>query len=133
MDFRGPSHIYWVAPPTNGNLDAPAGEQVLIGLRCVTVPDLDAERIAISAMTQDHAQSKWAQLQADRTVALIAGKFAGAKNLTLAGAPVRDWAHFYAEGPPEMVSWVCKAVMSCELLTEAEVKNFSPASVSASI
>lgn len=123
MDFRGPQHVYWVAPPTNGNRELPPEQQVLIGLRCVTVPDLDAERIATAAMTSEHPQSKWVQLQSDRTMALIAGKYAGVKNLTIKGEPVRDFAHFYADGPPEMVSWMCKAVMSSEVLTEAEVKN----------
>ena len=123
MDFAGPDHIYWVAPPTNGNLAQLEENQVKIGLTCATVPDLDAEQLAQSVIAATEPQSKWQSLIKDRTFALIASKFKGVKNLTIASKEVKDFDDFYHNGPPEMVAWVCKAVMSSETLTAAERKN----------
>lgn len=167
MNFPGPEHIYWVAPPTNGNpsvaliqqirsslvelkakrdeillADADAltaatariaevenelqkieKDQVLIGSNCVTVPDMDAEALAQSVIAATEPQSKWQELSKTRTYNLMASKFKGTKNLTIAGAPVRDFAHFYKDGPPEMVAWWCKAVMMSEVLAANERKN----------
>ena len=123
MDFAGPDHIYWTIPPTNGNLALPKKDQVQIGLTCATVPDLDAEQLAQSVIAATEPQSKWQAMLKERTYKLIAGKFRGVKNLTIKGEEVRDFDHFYQSGPPEMVAWVCKAVMSSEVLTAAERKN----------
>lgn len=123
MDFKGANHVYWVAPPTNGNQLLPESEQVLIGLKCVTIPDLDAEQLVSAAMMAEHPQSKWAEAQKDRTYKLIESKFCGVKNLTINGEAVRDFNHFYSDGPPEMVSWVCKAIYKSEVLSDLEIKN----------
>lgn len=123
MDYQGPAHVYWVAPPTNGNLYLPADQQVQVGLSCVTIPDLDAERLASQATMQAEPQSKWAGIAAERALAQIRSKYHGVRNLTIKGEPVKDFDDFYRNGPPEMVSWVCRAVMSSEILTAAEVKN----------
>lgn len=167
MDFQGPEHIYWVAPPTNGNpqtatiekmreiladlkekksvillsnpkelkeateaiekfekqLEETEKNQVLIGLSCVTVPDQDGEAIAQSVITATEVQSKWQTAMKDRTYKLIASKYKGVKNLTIKGQAVKDFDDFYHNGPPEMVAWVCKAVMSSEMLTAYERKN----------
>lgn len=159
MDFAGPAHVYWVAPPTNGNLTAKQieqarkqisaekdkrkrtalekelkaieSQQVLIGLRCFTMPEMDAEHLAVSAICLEHAQTKWKELQTKRTYEEIGKKFVGVKNLTVGGVPVETWDDFYRLAPKDMVAWVCMAVYSSDALSEAEAKNFSPASASA--
>lgn len=123
MDYQGSDHVYWVAPPTNGNLKQDEDKQVLIGLSCVTVPDQDGEAIAQSVITATEPQSKWQAIVKDRTYKLIASKYRGVKNLTIKGNEVKDFDDFYNNGPPEMVAWVCKAVMSSEMLTAFERKN----------
>ena len=123
MDYVGPNHVYWTFPQTPSNMALPESERVAVGLKCVTVPDLDADMVASSMAMATEPQSKWADIQRERTYALIKSKFVGVRNLTIGGEPVRDFDHFYSDAPPDIVSWVCKAVYRTEVLSEYEIKN----------
>lgn len=113
MEFHPTDHVYECVPPVLG-IDK-AAEPVVVGLKVVTVAEMDAELLAGRGLTPEKVS--------ERTMALVKSKFAFVRNLTVGGQPVETFDDFYAKAPPELVRWVCNAVYASQILTAAERKN----------
>jgi hypothetical protein len=55
-------------------------------------------------------------------------KVAFIRGLIVGGREIATFDDFYKNAPPELVSWVLRAVYSTQILTAAERKNLSPGS-----
>ena len=118
MEFHPTDHVYECIPPVLG-IDK-STDPVVIGLKVVTVAEMDAEVLAGRGLTPEKVS--------ERTMALVKSKFAFVRNLTIGGQEVTTFEDFYSKAPPELVRWVCNAVYSTQILSAAERKNSSPGS-----
>lgn len=151
MEFHSSSHIYKCIPPVLGistewekykakledwkndtsvltkeerKLSKPKTfKPVIFHLKCLSMPELDE-----SVYREAKARSERAPEEAQRiiqgfTQEKIAEKVVKIENLIIDGEEVTDFNRFYEIGPPELVSWVCKAVYSTHVLSRAEIKN----------
>lgn len=134
MKIESKNHVYACLPPFLDNRKLPEGEQVVIGLKVVPMPEQDMYQREVMMIRNEYAIDKAQELIEEKTRALVAGKVAYIKGLEIAG--INDdgeltFEQFYNNAPPELVNWVVRAVMNTTELSHAERKNFLPASVSA--
>lgn len=113
MDFYGSDHVYECIPPVLGNEKSP--EPCVIGLKVITVPELDKEVLEGRGLAPEMLEK--------RTRDMIRSKVTFIRNLKVDDQEVADFDTFYAKAPPELVRWVCRAVYSTQVLSEAERKN----------
>jgi hypothetical protein len=113
VEFFESSHIYECVPPVLGIPQNP--DPVVVGLRVVTLPEIDAESHAARNLTPEAITA--------RTRKLLASKVAFIKNLTVGGVEIKTFDELYEKGPPEISNWVMRAIYSTQLLSEAERKN----------
>ena len=123
MKYHSPEKVFICEPQTDGNLALEVAERVRVHLKCVTAPDLDKQRELTSAVTLSEPQTKWAEFQTRRTFELACEKVVKIENFFVDDEPIEDFETFYRVGPADMVSWVLKAIMRHEILTEHEIKN----------
>jgi hypothetical protein len=119
MDFHGPGHVFPCVPPVLGNhgkLESP----VVVGLRFVSGPDLDRNIMAHKAALGEESP---AEVQTKLTLDLIRSKVAYVKGLTVDGIEIADFDALYEKAPREFYAWVCQAIYSTQILTDAELKN----------
>lgn len=124
------SHIYESLPPFLDNRKQTVTEQIVIGLRVANAPEQDAYQRDRERIFATFALDK-AQEEADKRLRdLVRDKYVFCRGLHIDG--INDDGHeltfdeFYAEAPPEIVGWVCRAVMTATELATAERKNFLP-------
>ncbi len=134
MKVYSRNHTYRYVPNFLNNRKLPKEEQIVVRLRVISSPEDDAyQREAVNA-TRKFAPDKAQELNEARFNALVTEKFDGVEGLEIDGMEGKslDYAAFYAEAPPEIVSEVVRAIRSTELLTLGEQKNFVPESDSSS-
>lgn len=133
MRIKSTSHVYETLPPylNNRTLKDPA-EQVVVGLAVATMPEQDAHQRELLMIRAEYALDKAQELMEEKLRDLVAAKFRYCRGLVIEGVndDGRDltWDELYRHGPPELVGWIIRAVMSSTELTLAERKNFVPAS-----
>jgi len=132
VKIKGKNHIYETLPPFMGNRQLPKDEQIVIGLKVVSLPEQDAYQREAMAIRSDYALDKAQELVEEKSRDLVRGKFVSIEGLEIEGIDNLDFDTFYNEAPPELVSWVVRAVMSTTELSLAERKNFLPESGSPS-
>ena len=129
MKVRGKNHVYDYVPDYHGNRKLPAAEQIVINCTVVTVPDMDVYKTAALNASRKFATDKAHELNTKRYQDLLATHFKGVTGLEIEGLEGElTFELFYAEAPPELVNEYIQVVLSAELLTDGEQKNFLPAS-----
>lgn len=135
MKIKSRNHVYECVPPFLDNRKLPESEQVVIGLKVVPMPEAEDFRQEMGRIAADYSVDKAAELQRDKTLELVGSKFAFVHGLEIEGISLDEnggipFKTFYDEAPPELVTWVCRAVMSTTELSMAERKNWSGGSAS---
>lgn len=105
-------------------------EMIWFGLTGVSMPETDALDRAIAMLYQDYNREKASELEVQKRLEQVKKHVASINNLKIDGVPVRDFDTFYALADKVLVRWVCDAVHSLIILSNAERKNFMPGSVS---
>lgn len=132
MKVKSRNHVYECLPPFLNNRQLPPEEQIVVRLRVVTLPEQDAYQRELMSIRSDYALDKAQELIEQKSKEIVKQKFDGIDGLEIEGFSELDFDTFYNEGPPELVSWVVRAVMSTTELSLAERKNFVPESGSPS-
>ena len=96
---------------------------VVIGLKCIPMPEVDEDVFKEAKTRSEKSAEESQRLIAGFTKERIKSKVAFFENLILDGEEIKDFDTFYDKAPPELVSWVCKAVYSSYILSRAERKN----------
>lgn len=144
MDFHDSSHVYECVPPVldiatkwevykaqvkeweadKKNIVEPEEvKPVIIGLRCLSIPEIDEDTLREFNERSEKSPGEAQRIIGGFTKERVRGKVVFIKNLFLDGKEITDFDTFYAEAPPELVSWVCKAVYSSYILSRSELKN----------
>lgn len=126
MKIKSKNHVYETLPPFMNNRQLPKDEQIIIGLKVVTLPEQDTFQRECMAIRSDYALDKAQEMIEEKSREIVKGKFEYIEGLEIDGFDKLDFDTFYNEGPPELVSWVVRAVMSTTELSAAERKNFVP-------
>lgn len=128
MEFHDLNHVYECVPPVLGIPDVPEEEQVIIGMTVIPIEESDEDIFSESRVrlekSGEEAQRAVSQITKDR----IKSKVKYIKNLKCGDKEIKTFDELYEFGPPELVSWVCRAVQSSVILSKAERKNLSPES-----
>lgn len=131
MEVYNKNHVYECLPPYLNNRQLPPDQQIVIGLKAVTFNDQNDLQKDIISIRTDFAIDKAAEKIEERNQELSKSKFKFIKNLNIEGVEGEiDFDIFIKEAPLELAKWVSMAIMSTEILTLAERKNFSPESSS---
>ncbi|GEM_PF-4749558 len=132
MKINSIGHVFETLPPFLGNRQAQPGDQFVVGLKVVPTPEQDEYQRFRERAFATFALDK-AQEEVDKKLReTVRAKVAFIRGLIIDG--INDdgrelsFDEFYAQAPPEIVSWVCRAVMSTTELSAAERKNFLPGS-----
>lgn len=132
MKLKSRSHVYECLPPFLNNRKLDPSDQVVIGLKVIPMNEQDMFQRQITIVQSEYARDKALELVEQKTKELVKGKVEYIRGLCIEGinddGADLDFDTFYAEGPPELVSWVIRAVMSTTELSAAERKNFVPES-----
>jgi hypothetical protein len=127
MNFHGPNHIYECLPPFRNNRQLPPEEQIIVGVKALFTPELDAFKLE-SRRIQAHAASAPA---ADEAIAqlnlkMIASKIVFIRGVCIDGiGEVTDFGTLFREAPLTLVEWVIRAPLSTEELLRSERHNFN--------
>lgn len=131
MEVYSKNHVYECLPPYLNNRQLPTDQQIVIGLKAVTFNDQNDLQKDIISIRTDFAIDKAAEKIEERNQELSKSKFKFIKNLNIEGIEGEiDFDIFIKEAPLELAKWVSMAIMSTEILTLAERKNFLPESSS---
>ena len=131
MKVYSKNHVYECLPPYLNNRQLPTDQQIVIGLKAVTFNDQNDLQKDIISIRTDFAIDKAAEKIEERNQELSKSKFKFIKNLNIEGIEGEiDFDAFIKEAPLELAKWVSMAIMSTEILTLAERKNFLPESSS---
>ena len=117
------------------NRKLPQDEQIVVGLKVATMPEQDTYQRQVMQIRAEYALDKAQELIEEKTRELAKSKFEYVYGLEIEGITAggtMDFDTFYNEAPPELVSWILRAILSTTELTLAERKNFLPESGSAS-
>jgi hypothetical protein len=153
MELHGNDYVYEVTPPFMGGqqtllnlsrrcLDEAKGDAIKalevieatdttirVGLKGVSMLDLDKIDAATVAAYNDYAKDKAAEVIQGKQMDLIKSKVAYIKNLVVDGKQIDTFETAYALACcKELVQWIQAAVHSTMILTAAERKNFLPES-----
>lgn len=126
MKVMSRNHVYEAVPPFLNNRQLPPEEQIVIGLKVVTYPEQDAFQRECLAIRSDYALDKSQEMIEEKSRELVKNKFIFIQGLEIEGFDQLDFDILYKEGPPEIVGWISRAVMSTAELSAAERKNFVP-------
>lgn len=134
MKVHGRNHIYRYVPNFMNNRQLPASEQIVVNLKSVAADEHDAYQHACLNATREYAPDKAQELNEARFGKLVQEKFVGVEGLEIEGLEGKplDYATFYREAPQVIVNEVLRVIMSTELLTLGQQKNFVPESGSPS-
>lgn len=132
MKINGKNHVFECLPPYGNNRKLKPEDQIVIGLKVVTMPEQDQYQRECLAIRADYAVDKAQELVEAKLKEVIKSKFVFVRGLEIEGVPGElDFDTFYSEAPPEIVAWVIGSCMSSQRLSESERKNFLPVSASA--
>jgi hypothetical protein len=126
MKLNSIDHVYECLPPFRNNRQLSPEEQIVIGLRAVSMPEHDAHRQRL-ARFREHAlgQEDLHEKTEEESRRLIASKVVFIRGLEVEGVgEVTDFETFTREAPRELVAWVALAVMNTEELRISDRKNF---------
>lgn len=137
MEFNSSNHVHRCIPTVLGIrakydqylADKANGEKaeevkpVIIGLRFISLVDVDSDTIAETSVRYEKTPEEAQRIIAGFTKDRIKKNVSFIENLVIDGKEVTDFDIFYEVAPPELVAWVCKAVYSSFILSEAELKN----------
>ncbi|OQY16385.1 MAG: hypothetical protein B6I36_10340 [Desulfobacteraceae bacterium 4572_35.1] len=127
MDFNSTNHVYRCVPPVLGIKEAyDSGAEknpVVFGLKCIPMPEVDEDVFKEAKIRSEKTPDESQRIIAGYTKDRIKSKVAFIENLVLDGNEITDFDSFYNLAPPELVSWVCKAVYSSYVLSVHEIKN----------
>ena len=131
MKVRGQQHVYRFVPNYLNNRQLPPGEQVVIRMRNLTIPEDDSLQREIMLNQRKFSPDKAQELKEKRFVDKMREKFDGVEGLEIedpTGLDLDDFDIFYAHAPREIVNAFIVALRSTETLAEGEEKNFLPES-----
>lgn len=132
MLVNGKSHVYRYIPDFMGNRKLPEEEQIVIGLKVVPLAEFDNYQRTCMLNAKKMSVDKAQELNEKRFNELIRSKVCFIEGLEIAGHSGEiDFETLYAE-VPDIAQEVIRVVMSTELLTAGEQKNFLPESDGAS-
>lgn len=129
MQFPGPNHVYECLPPFRNNRQLPPEEQIVIGIKPLRMPELDAfkiesRRIQITAASPAEAEEAINQLN----LKMVESKVVFIRGLHINGlGQVTDFQTFFREAPLSLVEWVIRAPLLTEELMRSEHHNFNKA------
>lgn len=127
MDFPGPDHVYECLPPFRNNRQLPPEEQIVIGIKALYSPELDAFRFD-SRRIQANASSATAAEEAITrlNLKLVSSKIVFIRGLHIEGVgEVADFDTLFRTAPLALVEWVLRAPLLLEELQRSEVSNFN--------
>jgi hypothetical protein len=143
MEFKGKGHKFKCIPPVLGiksdydnylinkelaeknNGEMPEEvKPVIITLTGVSQPEMDKQQGKQQEISATYTLNERIEKITEITVDLVRDHFEGVENLEVGGTQINTFDSFYKEAPMELVQWVMMAVMSTEILTAAEVKNY---------
>jgi len=130
MQVKSRNHVYETLPPFMDNRTLPVDQQLVLGLKVVTSPEQDAYFNQLGFIRETYALDKAQELVKEKTKDLVRSKFSFIKGLEIEGIGEKalDFNTLYEEGPPELVAWITRVIMSTTELSHAERKNFLPES-----
>ena len=132
MQVYGASHVYNYIPDYRNNRRLPPEEQIVIGLQVVTNPEYDSYQRATVLNARKLSPDKSQEVSERRFNELIKGKVKFIRGLEIVGHDGElDFDVLYRECP-DIGKEVCRVVLSDQLLSEGEQKNFLPESDGAS-
>lgn len=125
MNFPGPNHVYECLPPFRNNRSLPPEEQIVIGIKAVYSPELDAFKLE-SRRIQASAGSATAAEEAIHRLNLkmVGSKIVSIRGLNIEGVgEVTDFETLFREAPLPLVEWVIRAPLLIEELMRSEIHN----------
>jgi len=124
MKVHGKSHIYDYIPDYAHNRKLSRDEQIVLKLKVVPLSEFDGYQRTCLANSKKFSADKSQELNEKRFHELIASKFVSCSGLEIEGHEGEITFETLYNEVPELASEVIKAVMSSEVLTEGEQKNF---------
>lgn len=127
MKFHGPDYVYECLPPFRDNRNLPPEEQIVIGIKALFTPELDAFKLE-SRRLMAHASST---AEAEEAIGRFNLKMVGSKIVFIRGlhiegvGEVTDFDTLFREAPLALVEWVVRAPLLLEELLRCEIRNFS--------
>lgn len=133
MKVYGRNHVYRYVPNFLDNRKLPKeriAEQIVVKLKVVSSPENDNYQRESITNSRTFAPDKASELNEARFHKLFNDKFIGVEGLEIEGFEGKelDFESFYSEAPPDIVTEVSRAILSSEVLTLGEQKNFVPES-----
>jgi hypothetical protein len=132
MKVHGKTHVYQYVPEFFNNRKLDAEEQIVLGLKVVPLKEYDDYQRACMLTQKKFSVDKSQELNEKRFNALIEEKFVSCEGLEIDGRQGGITFQTIYEEIPELAQEIIKAVMSTEILTAGELKNFLPESDGAS-
>jgi len=127
MNFPAPDHVYECIPPFRDNRQLPPDEQIVIGIKALRSPELDAFKVAAqqaraSALTTAQAEEEIARLN----LKLVSSKIVFIRNVHIEDlGEVTDFDTLFRVAPLALVEWVIRAPLSTEELMRSEKHKFN--------
>lgn len=125
MEFEGIDHVYEYVPNYRDNRSLSKEEQIVIGLKVIPSAELDAYQRSAFLNGKKFTPDKAQEVNEKRYAEIIKSKVAYIRNLKIKGCDGEiDFDVLRKMGPPEIVNEILRAVLSTEILSEGEQKNF---------
>ncbi len=134
MKFFAPDHVYECLPPFLNNLELPEEEQIVIGLKGIYVPEMDAYKAEVARIRAE----AYSALDAAEKIEKKNRELIGGKVVFIRGLEVRDFGEvsdfetFCQVAPASLVDWTLHAPFNLETLIQSDRCNFQQAQPEAS-
>lgn len=112
----------WEADPEN-NAEPEEVKPIIFHLKCVPLEESGEDIFRETKARAEHAPQEAQRIIDEITRERVNSKVVKIENLNLDGEECTDFDTLYKQGPPELASWVAKAVYSSYVLAKAEIKN----------